>query len=916
MARLGPTGLVQLVTDIKNWVLSKIPTKTSQLTNDSNYLTSHQSLSNYSTLANTVKSISISGKTITVTPGSGSTYTLTTQDTNTDTLVTQNVSTTNSTYPILLCATADATANQGAKTSIFGSGVKVNPSTSTITATTFSGALTGNVTGNCSGSSGSCTGNAATATQFSANTTVALTGDVTGTASSKAGWSVATTLANSGVTAGTYGPSANVTGNEGATIVVPEITVDAKGRVTSVTNRTLTCKNSTYSVYNKTLTIQKNGTNVATFTSNSNADVTANITVPTKTSELTNDSGFITGVAWNDVTGKPSNYTPATHTHTTSDVTDLLNSAHDWTSYQQMACNPTIWNMKNTSITLGTTPSSNRYLGFIWYDSADTDMGRFTVQCHKNGNNYYVMSLKNSDGTTTYDGGLRYSVSKTNARAFYPDVSACDLGLSNGPWANTYTTNLTVSGTGTCTTPATGDNSTNIATTAFVKAQGYLTAHQSLSGYAALASNNRFTSGQIISGNYMGNESSTNARTCITFQSNRDTNGKSGVFFTKFRQNVAQGSMGSGDLVRLSLDILENEVRSNDSFMFRWSGFNSDVATAISFCPSSVPTTRWLGTSSNRWTTIYGVDGNFSGTITGSITGTAKGLATSEPMTNETLTYNEGQLTIGSAAGNAYSGSSGTFSLISFPANGTLASNGVANIQNIRLPWATDAKYWHDIFVSPNNNYVWHRDVRKGTGNGWRRLVEENVSGLTNQTWDISIGGTSANVTGTVAIANGGTGATTRLNAVKNLTSEDVGTSTQYFLTITQNWGKAGYCSVANAKSVLGIPVSAIATRTSTAMGTWTVSCTEGALALVVIQFTLTSGGGGINISSGGIVFSALKVAPTSAIITYSTTGIWQYSGESSTTIKVRALIASIASSVKFSISGIACSSMSMTVYQ
>ena len=142
---------------------------------------------------------------------------------------------------------------------------------------------------------GSVTGNAATATQFSANATVALTGDATGTsAGSKKGWSVPVTLANSGVTAGTYGPSADVTGNNNATISVPEITVDAKGRVTSVTNRTLTCKNNTYNVYNKTLTIQKNGTNVATFTSNSNTDVTANITVPTKTSELTNDSGYLT----------------------------------------------------------------------------------------------------------------------------------------------------------------------------------------------------------------------------------------------------------------------------------------------------------------------------------------------------------------------------------------------------------------------------------------------------------------------------------------------------------------------------------------------------------------------------------------------------------------------------------------------
>ena len=344
MSRLGPTGLTQLLTDIKTWVLSKIPTKTSQLTNDSNFLTSHQSLSNYSTLANTVKSISISGKTITVTPGSGSAYTLTTQDTNTDTLVTQNVSTTNSTYPILLCATANATANQGAKTSIFGSGVKVNPNTSTISATSLKGTFANNgdtfayttaqalyfysgqpaianctegssndftkfsypngattvssstaniqslrlvwsdtwwheifsspnkeylwhrnimngtakgwrriveenVSGitdqtwniNIGGSSASCTGNAATATQFSANTTVALTGDATGTsAGSKKGWSVPVTLANSGVTAGSYGPSAAASPAHGGTFSVPYVTVDAKGRVTAASTITIT----------------------------------------------------------------------------------------------------------------------------------------------------------------------------------------------------------------------------------------------------------------------------------------------------------------------------------------------------------------------------------------------------------------------------------------------------------------------------------------------------------------------------------------------------------------------------------------------------------------------------------------------------------------------------------------------------
>lgn len=45
-------------------------------------------------------------------------------------------------------------------------------------------------------------------------------------------------------------------------------------------------------VNDATLTIQKNGTTVNTFTANASSNVTANITVPTKISDLTNDSNF------------------------------------------------------------------------------------------------------------------------------------------------------------------------------------------------------------------------------------------------------------------------------------------------------------------------------------------------------------------------------------------------------------------------------------------------------------------------------------------------------------------------------------------------------------------------------------------------------------------------------------------------
>ena len=43
------SGAVSFWTNIKNYILSKIPTKTSELTNDSGFLTQHQSLSNYVT---------------------------------------------------------------------------------------------------------------------------------------------------------------------------------------------------------------------------------------------------------------------------------------------------------------------------------------------------------------------------------------------------------------------------------------------------------------------------------------------------------------------------------------------------------------------------------------------------------------------------------------------------------------------------------------------------------------------------------------------------------------------------------------------------------------------------------------------------------------------------------------------------
>jgi hypothetical protein len=117
--------------------------------------------------------------------------------------------------------------------------------------------------------------------------------------------------------------TANASANKTANITVPtkvsELTNDKgyttnKGTVTSVKVGSTSYSPSSGvvslpaypTVNNATLTIQKNGTTVKTFTANASSAVTANITVPTKVSELTNDSGFVTNATLKSGTLSPN----------------------------------------------------------------------------------------------------------------------------------------------------------------------------------------------------------------------------------------------------------------------------------------------------------------------------------------------------------------------------------------------------------------------------------------------------------------------------------------------------------------------------------------------------------------------------------------------------------------------------------
>ena len=102
------------------------------------------------------------------------------------------------------------------------------------------------------------------------------------------------------------------------------------------------------------------------------------------------------------------------------------------------------------------------------------------------------------------------------------------------------------------------------------------------------------------------------------------------------------------------------------------------------------------------------------------------------------------------------------------------------------------------------------------TGGGSTALPSDYTAvSTTYGTVSGDISGNSANVSGTVAIANGGTGATTRLNAIKALTNENVGTNATHVLCLKSDWSKVGYMSLSELKTNLSLPSLSISTSGS-----------------------------------------------------------------------------------------------------
>ena len=114
-------------------------------------------------------------------------------------------------------------------------------------------------------------------------------------------------------------------------------------------------------VNNATLTIQKNGSTVKTFTANASSNVTANITVPTKTSDLTNDAGYTTNTG--TITKVQANGTDVASSGT-ANIPAATTSAYGVTKLSSST--------SSTSTALAATPSAVK-------DAYDLASGKATI---------------------------------------------------------------------------------------------------------------------------------------------------------------------------------------------------------------------------------------------------------------------------------------------------------------------------------------------------------------------------------------------------------------------------------------------------------------------------------------------------------------------------------------------------------
>ena len=364
-------------------------------------------------------------------------------------------------------------------------------------------------------------------------------------------------------------------------------------------------------VNDATLTIQKNGVDVQTFTANASSNVTANISVPTKTSDLINDSNFVD--TSNSAVSSGITSTKVTDYDTHIADTDIHVTTTDKNRWNNQTY---VFRYSSTALTASSTNSNalldntdNLKVGDKVIDSSgvlfsitaiDTQNSTFTIGTalidlaqdsdvvHKSGDETIAGIKSFSDNTYIKSLNFTNEVASTSSSSssIMPIITTITYSDSSPSVQARLNLSVTADGIKSLYPHENGQYSLGLSSRSFSDFYSY-------HGY--------------FRGQQQGDEFSGNARTNLTLTANRDTLGQSGCVIDTFRENTTQGT---GSHI-LGIGIKENSVRY-EGCRFSWMWDNNLNGYSFSFRPTLQGTNQAvehnLGNSTNKWSTINGLN--------------------------------------------------------------------------------------------------------------------------------------------------------------------------------------------------------------------------------------------------------------------------------------------------------------------
>ena len=232
-------------------------------------------------------------------------------------------------------------------------------------------------------------------------------------------------------------------GNYNSLTNLPNLaTVATTGNYTDLTNK----PTIPAAANNATLTIQRNGNSVGTFTADASTNTTVNITVPTTTSELTNNSGFITASAipgnvsaFNNDAGYLSSYTETDPQFNAWDknYNDLTNKPTLFSGdYNDLTNKPTLFDGNYNSLinkpNLATVATTGNYNDLVNKPTIPAAANNATLTIQKNGSSIGTFTANASTDKTINVTVPTTTSQLTNNSGFVdnnncPTMSFCDL---------------------------------------------------------------------------------------------------------------------------------------------------------------------------------------------------------------------------------------------------------------------------------------------------------------------------------------------------------------------------------------------------------------------------------------------------------------------------------------------------------